>query len=33
MKIPIGGMASSTPDHRDWDAIRVWAEALYGKLG
>jgi len=33
MKIPIGGMASSTPDHRDWDAIRAWAEALYGKLG
>lgn len=33
MKIPIGGMASSTPDHRDWDAIRAWADALYDKLG
>jgi menaquinone-dependent protoporphyrinogen oxidase len=32
LKIPIGGMASSTPDHRDWDAIRAWTEALYGKL-
>lgn len=32
MKIPVGGMASSTPDHRDWDAIRAWAEALSGKL-
>jgi len=31
-KIPVGGMASSTPDHRDWDAIRAWAEALYPKL-
>ncbi len=33
MKIPVGGMASSTPDHRDWDAIRAWAEAIYSKLG
>jgi len=32
MKIPVGAMASSTPDHRDWDAIRNWAEAMYGKL-
>lgn len=33
MKIPIGGMARSTPDHRDWDAIRAWAETFYSKLG
>jgi menaquinone-dependent protoporphyrinogen oxidase len=33
MKIPIGGMAGSTPDHRDWDAIRAWAEMVHGKLG
>jgi len=33
LKIPIGGMASSTPDHRDWDAIRAWADALYDELG
>ncbi|MGC9397415.1 MAG: flavodoxin domain-containing protein [Anaerolineae bacterium] len=33
LKIPIGGMASSTPDHRDWDAIRAWADAQYDKLG
>jgi menaquinone-dependent protoporphyrinogen oxidase len=32
LKIPIGGMARSTPDHRDWEAIRAWAETLYGKL-
>jgi len=32
MKIPIGAMASNTPDHRDWDAIRAWAEAVYTKL-
>lgn len=28
LKIPVGGMAGSTPDHRDWDAIRAWAEKL-----
>ncbi|MEJ5308297.1 MAG: flavodoxin domain-containing protein [Anaerolineae bacterium] len=33
MKIPVGGMASSTPDHRDWDAICAWAETVYSKLG
>jgi len=33
LKIPVGGMASSTPDHRDWEAIRAWAEAVSGKLG
>ncbi|MFW6168400.1 MAG: flavodoxin domain-containing protein [Ralstonia sp.] len=32
LKIPVGGMASNTPDHRDWDAIRAWAEAVGGKL-
>lgn len=33
LKIPVGGMASNTPDHRDWEAIRAWAEAVSGKLG
>jgi hypothetical protein len=31
-KIPVGSMAESEPDHRDWDAIRAWAEALQPKL-
>jgi menaquinone-dependent protoporphyrinogen oxidase len=33
LKIPVGAMASNTPDHRDWNAIRTWAEAVRGKLG
>lgn len=33
LKIPIGGMAKSEPDHRDWEAIRSWAEELRPKLG
>jgi menaquinone-dependent protoporphyrinogen oxidase len=33
LKIPIGGMAESEPDHRDWEAIRAWAEGLRPKLG
>ncbi|HOT90128.1 MAG TPA: flavodoxin domain-containing protein [Anaerolineae bacterium] len=32
LKIPVGGMAKSTPDHRDWEAIRAWAEKLYPLL-
>jgi len=32
LKIPVGAMASNTPDHRDWETIRRWAEALYGRL-
>ncbi len=32
LKIPVGGMAKSTPDHRNWEAIRRWAETVYGKL-
>lgn len=32
LKVPIGGMARSTPDHRDWDAIRAWANDVAGKL-
>jgi menaquinone-dependent protoporphyrinogen IX oxidase len=31
-KIPAKAMSESVPDHRDWDAIRSWAETLYGKL-
>lgn len=33
LKIPVGAMASNTPDHRDWDAIRAWAETVRAKLG
>lgn len=33
LKIPVGAMASNTPDHRDWDAIHAWAEAVRAKLG
>jgi menaquinone-dependent protoporphyrinogen IX oxidase len=33
LKVPVTAMAESTPDHRDWEAIRAWADALYGKLG
>ena len=33
LKIPIGAMAKSEPDHRDWEAIRAWAEGLRPKLG
>jgi menaquinone-dependent protoporphyrinogen oxidase len=32
LKIPIGAMAGSEPDHRDWAAIREWAEGLRAKL-
>lgn len=32
LKVPAKAMAESEPDHRDWNAIRAWAEALYGKL-
>jgi menaquinone-dependent protoporphyrinogen oxidase len=32
MKIPIGAMAENEPDHRDWEAIRSWAEGLRPKL-
>jgi len=32
LKIPAKAMASSVPDHRDWEAIRAWAEDVYGKL-
>ena len=32
LKIPVRAMASNTPDHRDWETIRRWAEALYGRL-
>ena len=31
MKIPVKAMAGQ-PDHRDWNAIRAWAEELKGKL-
>ena len=31
LKIPVKAMAEQ-PDHRDWDAIRTWAETLRGKL-
>jgi len=31
LKIPAKAMAEQ-PDHRDWDAIRAWAESLAGKL-
>jgi menaquinone-dependent protoporphyrinogen oxidase len=33
LKIPVGAMADSEPDHRDWEAIRSWAEGLRPKLG
>jgi menaquinone-dependent protoporphyrinogen oxidase len=32
LKIPIKGMAESEEDHRDWDAIRGWAQELAPKL-
>jgi menaquinone-dependent protoporphyrinogen oxidase len=32
LKFPIRSMAESEPDHRDWDAIRAWTEALRPKL-
>jgi menaquinone-dependent protoporphyrinogen oxidase len=32
LKIPARTMAESEPDHRDWEAIRAWAEALRPKL-
>ena len=28
VKFIVNAMAKETPDHRDWDAIRAWAEAL-----
>jgi menaquinone-dependent protoporphyrinogen oxidase len=28
LKIPIGAMAESEPDHRDWEVIRGWAKGL-----
>ncbi|MBN1874949.1 MAG: flavodoxin domain-containing protein [Anaerolineae bacterium] len=31
-KIPAKAMAESVPDHRDWNAIRAWAETLADKL-
>jgi menaquinone-dependent protoporphyrinogen oxidase len=31
LKIPVKAMAEQ-PDHRDWEAIRAWAEAVHGKL-
>lgn len=33
LKIPVSAMAESEPDHRDWEAIRAWAEGLRPKLG
>ncbi len=32
LKIPARAMAESEEDHRDWEAIRAWAEALANKL-
>jgi menaquinone-dependent protoporphyrinogen oxidase len=32
LKIPIRAMAQNEPDHRDWEAIRAWAEELRPKL-
>lgn len=32
LKIPVKAMAEDTEDHRDWDAIRGWAEGLRDKL-
>ena len=32
-KVPVGAMAESEPDHRDWEAIRAWTEGLRPKLG
>jgi menaquinone-dependent protoporphyrinogen oxidase len=32
LKIPIRAMAESEADHRDWEAIRAWAEELQPKL-
>lgn len=31
-KIPARAMAKREPDHRDWEAIRVWAVSLLPKL-
>jgi menaquinone-dependent protoporphyrinogen oxidase len=28
LKFPVSAMAKDVPDHRDWDAIRTWAESL-----
>jgi menaquinone-dependent protoporphyrinogen oxidase len=33
LKMPVRAMAEEQPDHRDWEAIRAWAEALIDKLG
>jgi menaquinone-dependent protoporphyrinogen oxidase len=32
LKIPVRAMAEQEPDHRDWQAIRAWAEKLATKL-
>ncbi|MBN1580222.1 MAG: flavodoxin domain-containing protein [Anaerolineae bacterium] len=32
LKIPVKAMAESTPDHRDWEAIRAWTEQLRPRL-
>ena len=31
-KMLAGAMAKNNPDHRNWEAIRAWAENLYPKL-
>jgi menaquinone-dependent protoporphyrinogen oxidase len=33
LKMPVKAMAEEQPDHRDWVAIRAWAETLLDKLG
>lgn len=32
LKVPLKAMAEGQGDHRDWDAIRAWAEGLRAKL-
>ena len=32
VKFIAGSMAKNQSDHRDWDAIRAWAEGLRPKL-
>jgi len=32
LKIPVRAMAEQQPDHRDWNAIRAWAEELRPRL-